>query len=722
MDAQLPYRSAWDFLQDELRRLDLLLGQRIRQARRRRPEDPLEAFRGLVVSDEEVADLVDHLATERAAQGEPPDQAPAPAAGSPPGPDPRAALEALDRRVAARLSATGDGAAGLPLLHLAHLFRLTPFEGQCLVLALAPELDRRYERVYGYLEDDVTQKRPSVSLAMDLFCDGADERFAARLSFDPQAPLMKHRLLRLGEDAAAPLLSRPLGMDDRVASFLLGRQRVDARLDGWARLVPPPAAPPPVIDAGMERRMRELVGAHDSGPLCFHLHGPPSASPRALVESVCAGLGVPLMVADLERVIAGALPLPDAIWLLAREAALLPAALCVDGFDALSADPARAALHLPPLLEALRLCSRLTFLVGRRPWIPDAAADGPPVFGVELRAPEVAERKKAWVDLGSAWPGVAGDVDWGSLAGRFRFGVEQIRHALQAASHVARWRGAEDGRITTADLDEACRITGTRRMGALARKLATRQRWEDLVLPPGARGQLQDLCNEARHRHQVLGDWGFDAKLPLGRGLSALFTGAPGTGKTMAASVIAADLGLDLYRVDLSQVVSKYIGETEKNLGQVFDDAEATHAILYFDEADALFGKRSEVRDAHDRYANVEVGYLLQRMEEFDGTAILATNLRQNLDEAFARRMRFVVEFPVPDEEQRRRLWQVTFPSHAPLSPDLDFDFLAREVRLSGGHIRNIGLASAFYAAADGGRIQMEHLLRATRREYEKLG
>ena len=711
-----PYRSPWEHLEDLLRRLDLSLGLRARQVRRHRPDDPLDALRGLVISDDEVVELVDALAAG--------DGAPSP--GAEPSDRWRAQREAVEARIAARLEATGDAARRLPLVHLSRLFALDPFEQQVLVLALAPALDRRYERLCGYLEDDVTQKRPTVSLALDLFCDTAEDKLAARRAFDPRAALSRFQLCRaetVEERGPASLLARPLALDDRVAGFLTGAQGVDARLAGAARLLPPGPPDRPPINGEVERRILSLLEAppRPEPGLAFHLHGPPGAGLRALAESACSRLGMPLLLVDLERLLAGPLPPGDAFWLLAREAALIPAALCLEGFDALLADPARSGALVPALMAALQGASRLTFLLGRRPWIPERPEDGPMVMGVELRAPEVAERRRLWEQIGSGWPGVEG-ADWGWLAGRFRFGADQIPRVLEAATSVARWRGSEGGKIGAADLDEACRTAGARRLGSLARHVKGKRGWDELVLPPATRAQLEDLCNEARHHHRVLGDWGFESKLPLGRGLSVLFSGPPGTGKTLAAQVIASELGLDLYRVDLSQVVSKYIGETEKNLGQVFDDAEATHAVLFFDEADALFGKRSEVKDAHDRYANVEVGYLLQRMEDLDGTAILSTNFKQNLDDAFARRMRFVIEFPFPDEEQRRRLWQIIFPGRAPLSAELDFDYLAREVRLSGGHIRNIGLASAFYAAHEGGSIRMEHLLRATRREYQKLG
>jgi len=220
----------------------------------------------------------------------------------------------------------------------------------------------------------------------------------------------------------------------------------------------------------------------------------------------------------------------------------------------------------------------------------------------------------------------------------------------------------------------------------------------------------------------VLDDWGFGARLPLGAGVNALFSGASGTGKTMAAQVVAGALGLDLYRIDLSRVVSKYIGETEKNLGRIFDQAEASNAILFFDEADALFGKRSEVKDAHDRYANIEIGYLLQKMEEFRGVTILATNLRQNMDDAFVRRLAFHVHFPLPGERDRVRIWRGVLPRALPVDADVDLEVLGRRFQVSGGNIRNAALAAAFLAADEGAPVAMRHLVLGMRREFQKMG
>jgi SpoVK/Ycf46/Vps4 family AAA+-type ATPase len=306
------------------------------------------------------------------------------------------------------------------------------------------------------------------------------------------------------------------------------------------------------------------------------------------------------------------------------------------------------------------------------------------------------------------------------LAARYRLDDEQVATALAAAQLRATWRGADglDGR----DVREAASAIATPPLEGLARRIEPRYGWDDIILPADGLAQLRELCARARHQLTVLDRWGFGRKHARRAGLTALFVGQPGTGKTMAAEIVAGALGLELFRIDLSAVVSKYIGETEKNLERIFRAADRGDAVLLFDEADALFGKRSDTRDAHDRYANVEIAYLLQRLETYDGVAVLTTNLRNNLDEAFVRRLDFALEFPLPEEPERLKIWRLSLPAEAPLADDVDLPFLARKFRLAGGHIRNIALTAAFLAAEDGGAIGMKHLVRATKREYQKIG
>jgi SpoVK/Ycf46/Vps4 family AAA+-type ATPase len=400
----------------------------------------------------------------------------------------------------------------------------------------------------------------------------------------------------------------------------------------------------------------------------------------------------------------------------------------LDGFDSLMRNEHAVAYR--SLLEALGEFEGLSVLSGERGLNAESHA-ALKLVTVPFAPPDFGERRAFWLECLAAESVRLGESDVDALAARLRLSRLQISGAVRDARMRARLRAAApasspaectEPQPTARELFAAARAQSRHELSALASKIEPKYGWDDIQLPEDQLEQLREICAQAESRHVVYGEWGFGRKMAAGRGVVALFTGPPGTGKTMAAEVVAGELGLDLFKIDLSQIVSKYIGETEKNLDRIFREARSSNAVLFFDEADALFGKRSEVKDAHDRYANIEIGYLLQKIEEFDGVAVLATNLRQNMDEAFVRRMRVIVEFPFPDEEYRRRIWCSVFPAEAPLGDDVEFGALARAIRLSGGHIKNIALASAFYAASDGRVIRAHHLMRAARREYQKLG
>jgi SpoVK/Ycf46/Vps4 family AAA+-type ATPase len=305
------------------------------------------------------------------------------------------------------------------------------------------------------------------------------------------------------------------------------------------------------------------------------------------------------------------------------------------------------------------------------------------------------------------------------LAGQFSLTSGQI---VAAASSAMSQAVQESRPLLSSDLFEAARLHSGHHLAELAQKIEPRYAWDDLVLPQTPLTMLRELVSMVQSRPLVLETWGLGRKLTASTGVSALFSGPPGTGKTLAAQIIANQLGIELYRIDLSTVVSKYVGETEKNLERIFTEASQSNAILFFDEADAIFGKRSEVKDAHDRYANIEVGYLLQRMESYNGVTILATNLRANLDDAFTRRLQFIINFPFPDEEYRLQIWQVLIPPDLPRAEELDLELMAKRFKLAGGNIRNIIVSAAFVAASDGGSVTMQHLMHGARREIQKMG
>jgi len=714
------YGNSWDHLSDELRCLDLRLRQQVLKQPHSQASDPLSPFKGLVITDAEIMEL---LAEPGNLAGEPVIQAEQQRVTK--------ALAELRTEIQERRTASRKAGIYLSLARLAELFDLSSFEEQCVMICLAPELDRKYEKLYAYLQDDATCKKPSVDLVLTLLCASLPEKLAARSGLDLCAPLHRFRLLQLNDEGreGQSLLSRTLKLDDRIINFLLCYRHLDARLERIARMVlPQPGVEEMMAAQEFYQRANGFVHAYFQEPesagrnVLLYLHGPANSDKRLVVEAISRNYGLPLLAADIEAMKAGQLPFEQAAWLLAREAALQSAVLCLENTDCLMVEAEKHALELKALLEAARTFSRLTFLFGTRHWQPQSFMHDCLFLSIAVPVPDLGDCKRFWEESLAACDRLAGDVDAAVLAGKFRLGLSQIKDALAAAGNLARWRSLNEWRITASDLYAACRAQSSPRLGALARKIEPRHTWDEIVLPADNLAQLKELCAQARHRHTVYGEWGFDRKLSLGKGLNALFSGPPGTGKTMAAEVIASELQLDLYRIDLSQLVSKYIGETEKNLHQIFLEAQAGNAILFFDEADALFGKRSEVKDAHDRYANIEVGYLLQKMEEYEGVAILATNLSQHIDEAFLRRMHFMVEFPFPDHEYRKRIWQVMFPQETPLGEEVDFDVLAREIKLAGGNIKNIALAAAFYAAGNGRVIQMPHLWQAAQREHQKLG
>jgi AAA+ superfamily predicted ATPase len=625
-----------------------------------------------------------------------------------------------------------------PLLALGRAFGLSTFDLDVVLIALAPEIDLRYERLFAYLQDDVARRRPSVDLTLNLLCGTAAEKLARRAHFAPDAPLVGQRLVHLVADPhqpQPPLLAQYLKLDEQTVRLLLGEDGLDSRLTPFCQLVEQGGAMRelPLGDEPKEALWALTHQARAAGrPLRVYFHGPPGSAKRATAESLAGEPGAPLLVADLGRALAAPVDWDELLLVLFREAVIRDAILYLPGMDALRAED--RSLPCQRFFATLGEHAGIVILGGTQPWVPPPtpAGCGPlGVMTVPFPALTVAMRQVYWqAHLRSAGLDLSDD-DLDALASRFRLTPEQIAESVAAARNQAlrREAGSMDhaarrpgGAATVPELFAAARAQTGHGLATLARKIEPHYTWDDIVLPPDATALLRGVVGSIKHRHIVYDQWGFDRKLSLGKGLNVLFGGPSGTGKTMAAEVIAHDLALDLYKIDLSQVVSKYIGETEKNLDRVFREAQSSNAILFFDEADALFGKRSEVKDAHDRYANIETGYLLQKMEEYEGVAILATNLPANLDDAFARRMHFTVEFPFPDEEHRYRIWRGIFPQEAALGEDFDAAALARTLKLSGGNIRNIALAAAFMAAEDGQAIGMSHLMRAARREFQKVG
>ncbi|MBZ9643537.1 ATP-binding protein [Streptomyces sp. PSKA30] len=575
-------------------------------------------------------------------------------------------------------------------------FGLTPFERDLVLLTAAQDLDPTTAARCAAASGDPERGYPTFSLALAAL---AEPHWSALTAV---APLRRWRIVELDDESR--LTTSRLRLDERILHFLLGSPYLDARLHGRLRRTPVPDRLPPSYDLAANRVAAGwTAGATPDAPLLVELTGGDLRSRADIAAAAAARSGLGLYAMSAEDLPTDPAERDRLARLWQREAILLPAALLVEVGE-LDRDQ-RAAT------EAFLAQAAVPMVVSSE---DPLRSDRPHGARVSVPRLDDDEQLALWAD---AFADIdLDDLELRSLVSQFQLPPHVVR---SAAATVRRDLPAEDepdaARLAwRAGLAEA-RIG----MDELGRRIEPQAGWDDLVLHERQVGVLREIVAHVRQRPTVHQEWGFAGTLRRGLGVTVLFAGGSGTGKTLAAEVMAKELGLDLFVVDLSQVVSKYIGETEKNLRRVFDAAERGGALLLFDEADALFGKRSEVKDSHDRYANLEVSYLLMRMEAYRGLAILTTNMKKALDTAFLRRIRFVVDFPFPAEHERAEIWRRVLPPQAPVK-DIDCDLLA-QLTVAGGSIRNIALSGAFLAAEEGDRLQMRHMLAAARTEYLKL-
>jgi hypothetical protein len=587
---------------------------------------------------------------------------------------------------------------------LAERLGLTTFEEHLLLLCAGRDLDPSLGRSCSQANGDPSWPHPTFALAMTMFDDAAWD------AVSPERPLRLWRLIDINQADGDPLTLSALRADERIVSYIKGLNYLDDRLAPLLVPFDPLTSanlrlPASQQDMAAKAASFIIQGSGGQSSPVVQLVGSDPSSSQLVANHIAEQVGLHLFRLPAAQLPQGSADLLTLSRLWERESVLLPIALYLDigGGDATTDQPERDTRS-----AVRRFLDRTNgvFLVGTRDVLPQLGTAG---IAVDLRKPMPIEQRQAWQD----GPAALIPADAAVLAGQFNLDLATI--------------DALSRRVVASDDDgtpferawQAC-LTSTRpRLDLLAHRLDARASWDDIVLPDEANGLLHEIADQARTRSHVYDEWGFRSRMSRGLGISALFAGESGTGKTMAAEVLAGELGLNLYRIDLSAVVSKYIGETEKNLRQLFDAAEDGGAILFFDEADALFGKRSEVKDSHDRYANIEVNYLLQRMEAYEGLAILATNLRNALDRAFLRRLRFIVTFPFPGVAERAEIWRRAFPRETPLA-DLDVARLGR-LDLTGGSIANVALNAAFTAARDDGHVTMPLVLDAARAEFRKL-
>jgi MoxR-like ATPase len=707
------YRDSFEHIREEMLRIDLMLRRAVTLARGAAEPEAAKNYRGMVISEGEIDDLLggeDFMGAQwrrealRQDTVRPFDKAIA---------DVRAKIDQ-------RRSASEQAGVHLALAHLALQFGLSEAEVDLLLIGLAPELEPHYETLFAYLQDDVTRKRPSINLALNLICRGEREKLFARRMFSAGAPLIHFQLLQLEDEAQDrdPIFLRKfLKLPDTVRRYLLDEPMMAA----------PRATDATQHEAALQEisddsrtAIEAVIEAILRGGLTqafVRLRGNDETALNAAVEILAAALNRGVVRFEVSPTAGDSAAVVRAI----RDSALFNGLLAIwSRTSAAQPDATKSNAAEAQLWPELARIQDPVVLAGS----PTSFSTPPPelamrVWTLDVAPPGFPSRRDSWQQAIAA-AGANGDPD--VLADSFYFGRLRIRQAVDLASSQAALRDPNHPVPNQADLAAAARSLATPNLGRYAVAITPKATWGDLILPPDKKAQLLAFANRTRYRRRVHDEWGFAEKMSRGKGNSALLTGPPGTGKTMAAEALANHLGLALMQIDISQVVSRYVGEAEFNLSVIFREAEHTQTLLFFDEADSLFGKRFETKDAHDHYANLEVNYLLQRIEQYEGTVVLASNFQKNIDEAFLRRMQEVIEFPVPDETQREAIWRKHFPKAAPLAPDVDIPFLAKQFKLTGGNIKNIVFTAAFAAAEDNGAIGMSHLVAALRTEMLKQG
>ena len=713
-----PYATNLDHILAHVEVLSLRLAIEVNRRRLRDGSD--EDFKGLFVSEEQIDILLSRLiAPEDLPQSD--------------------AIQQLDAILGRRLELLRDRTdislrAGvvLRLGDLLEKFRLSEFEVGVLVLCVAPEIDLSFETIYAYLQDDINKRRPSLDLALTLFCGGLAERLTQRDLFLNCSSLIENRLVRVGDEPhrqGGSDLSSPIIADVRAIDYLLGSEALDARVRPYGRLEPTKTSSRPevVLAPEFQARLTDIVNGINAGTvtpsaLTLQLVGRQGGGKKQIARAICSDIDQDLLLIDLADLLASDRPASELLETAFREAVLQDAALCLDGIHLLIKDDNANRAAAATISSGLSRFQGFALLLGEQAWRAEGEVPGRALVTLEVPSPDYAERRLIWDLHLDGERGSLSDEEVGLLAGRFRLNGGQIFKIASTVKDNLSLLPSSERRLTIEDLNAASRMHSNQKLAELAQKVSPHYTWDDIVLPPDQKKQLREVCSYFSNMSLVYGEWGFQKKTSLGKGLNILFAGSSGTGKTMSADIMAGELALDLYKIDLSGVVSKYIGETEKNLDRIFREANDSNSILFFDEADALFGKRSEVKDSHDRYANIEVSYLLQKMEEYQGIVILATNFRRNMDDAFVRRMHFVIDYPMPEEEYRLEIWRMVFPDEAPQDASVDLDFMARQFKVTGGNIKNIAVSSAFLAAQADESIRMAHVIAATKREYQKMG
>lgn len=717
-----PYPTSLEHIYDELRRVELFVRAQVERWRLAVGEVRVDTAWGTGVLDQrELARFLGHPFTEPMEEPETPPSVHA------------LTLKAADQALTIAIRRARTDAPVLRLERLRTAMHLQPVDVDIILVCLLGELDARYRRLFAYLADEQWLRSPSVGLLAEILRPGPSGIPAFRSRFAGDAPLVRWQVVRVGEgppDNEDGLATRSVRLDGRIAAYLTGEDHLDGWLGKAASVADPMEWDQLVLPEERLARLLVLAGSCRNGhgrAATLALIGAEGSGRTSLARCFATELGVPLLLVDAAAAAASGPGFASEAY---REALLRDAAVMWRGCDRLTGREAEEDRLWADLLARAAEHVQPTFVDHAQPWDPPArSADGGAFLRVPCPSPDLAERRAIWRRLlsDSGWGATETDVDTVAdrLAGTFLITPGRMCDAIAMSAELARQRDGLGAPVTEADLREACRRQSSRRVMSIARpaEAPAGMTLDDIVLPGEKKEQLVALRDRIRDRPLIEQLLGPGRSVP--KGLVAMFAGSSGTGKTLAAGLLAKDLGRDLLKVDLAQVVSKWVGETEKNLDRVLSEAQDAHAILFFDEAEALFGKRGTVTDARDRYALQEISFLLQRIEEYEGVVILATNLRQNLDEAFSRRIQVIIEFPAPDDEARLQMWRLALSHVEHDLSEADIAGVAAGSRLSAAAIVQVVVAATFSAVArdaEAPRVTAGDVDDAVRAELQRVG
>ncbi|MCT4604678.1 MAG: ATP-binding protein [Marinisporobacter sp.] len=705
MEQKTFYEDSSEYLIDLLKLLDLKIKRLILIENQEKSKE-LNPWKGLTISEGEVLEIfnehVSHEILEKVNQI-------------------HQDMKQLNLKIEEKFIESKHKGIELKIQTLIETFQLDPVEKEILFIGMAVEIDAKYEKIYGFLQDNINKKRASIDLALRILNLSAKEKIHFRNQIRRESFLKTFILKNDPFDSEEPFFSNEIIIDERIIDYILGNKNIDLSLidmmsfHEYRHLDFEYVGENSIyenIGITVENFLKDDTQYHNN--LFLYLYGDKGVGKKHEVQKYCHFIKKDLIIADLKVLTTKEAPLKESIMKIIREGVLREAAICFENFHSMEESLEEKDIFLKDFFFMTSYFLEPIFILSEKIYESNKYFNENTVVAFYLERPTYKIREELWGFYTKKYE--VEDLPHKDLAAKFYFTPLQIKNAVKATkSKLLLNRDKEN------DVYKSCFEQVDKKLMQKAVKVNIGYDWEQLILPKEQKNLLKDACNQVKNRYIVYNEWGFDKKVAYGKGLAIICAGPPGTGKTMSAQVMANELNLELYRIDLSQMVSKYIGETEKNLHQIFSQASLSNAILFFDEADALFGKRSDVKNANDRYANIETSYLLQKIEEYEGVTLLATNFLKNIDKAFLRRINFIINFPFPDQASRQKIWEITIPKNAPIDQEVDFEFLAKTFEMAGGNIKNTIIYAAFLAAQENEKIGMKHILFAAKYELQKM-